>query len=166
MLRKTRSGVSSSTCGSSPRRPRCPSRRNCRNTATGKESKVEIKGHSGLSKDEIERMKKDAEAHAVEDKKRREVVDLRNQAEAVTLHVEKELQEHGDKVSPQERGELQNALNRVKELVKGEDKDSLQRALDELNKARMKLGEAIYKAQGAAAGGPAGATATDARAAG
>jgi molecular chaperone DnaK len=140
--------------------------------ATGKENKVEIKGHSGLSKEEIERMKKDAEAHAAEDKKRREFIDLRNQSEAVSLQVEKELQEHGDKVSPQERGELENALNRVKELVKGEDKDSLQKALDELNKARMKLGEAIYKAQAAAGGGPGGpggpggATATDARAAG
>jgi len=132
--------------------------------ATGKESKVEIKGHSGLSKEEIERMKKEAEAHAGEDKKRREFVDLRNQAEAVTLHVEKELQEHGGKVSPQERGDVENALNRVKELIKGEDKDSLQKALDDLNKARMKLGEAIYKATGAAPGAEGGATATDARA--
>jgi molecular chaperone DnaK len=138
--------------------------------ATGKENKVEIKGHSGLSKEEIERMKKEAEAHADEDKKRREFVDLRNQAEAVVLHVEKELQEHGGKVGPQERGDIENALNRVKELVKGEDKEQLQKGLDDLNKARMKLGEAMYKAQaeaGAAGGaGGAGATATDARAAG
>jgi molecular chaperone DnaK len=133
--------------------------------ATGKENKVEIKGHSGLSKEEIERMKKEAEAHAAEDKKRREFVDLRNQAEAVTLHVEKELQEHGGKVGPQERADIENALNRVKELVKGEDKDALQRGLDDLNKARMKLGEAMYKAQQEAAGA-GGATATDARAAG
>src|ERR1043165_8898524 len=111
MLRKTRSGVSSSTCGSSPRRPRCPSRRNCRNTATGKESKVEIKGHSGLSKDEIERMKKDAEAHAAEDKKRREFVDLRKQPEAATLPVEKELQEHGDRQG--EQGRNQGSLRPV-----------------------------------------------------
>jgi len=128
--------------------------------ATGKENKVEIKGHSGLSKEEIERMKKDAEAHAAEDKKRRELVDLRNNAEALTLQVEKELQEHGGKVGPQERGDIENALNRVKELMKGEDKDSLQKALEDLHKARMKLGEAAYKpAEG-------GATATDARAAG
>src|SRR5262249_3736754 len=77
---------------------------------------------------------------------------------------EKELQEHGGKVTPQERGDVESALNRVKELVKGEDKDALQRGLDDLNKARMKLGEAIYKATGAAPG--AGPTATDARAAG
>jgi molecular chaperone DnaK len=136
--------------------------------ATGKENKVEIRGHSGLSKEEIERMKKEAEAHAAEDKKRRELVDLRNNAEALTLHVEKELQEHGGKVGPQERGDIESALNRVKELMKGEDKDALQKAVDDLQKARMKLGEAIYKAQGeaGAAAGAAGATATDARAAG
>jgi molecular chaperone DnaK len=136
--------------------------------ATGKENKVEIKGHSGLSKDEIERMKKEAEAHAADDKKRRELVDLRNQAEAMTLRMEKELQEHGGKVGPQERADLENAINRVKELAKGEDKDALQKGLDDLQKAAMKLGEAVYKAQEAAGGaaGPGGPTATDARAAG
>jgi len=136
--------------------------------ATGKENKVEIKGHSGLSKDEIERMKKEAEAHQAEDKARRELVDLRNQAEAYTIQVEKELQEHGGKVGPAERGEIESALNRVKDVMKGEDKDALQKSLDELNKARMKLGEAMYKAQQAAPGGAApgaDATATDARAA-
>ena len=134
--------------------------------ATGKENKVEIKGHSGLSKEEIERMKKEAEVHAEEDKKRREFVDLRNHAEAASLQVEKELQEHGGKVGPQERSDIENALNRVKELLKGEDKESLQKAMDDLNKARMKLGEAMYKDQAAAGAAPGGATATDARAAG
>jgi len=136
--------------------------------ATGKENKVEIKGHSGLSKEEIERMKKEAEAHAAEDKARRELVDLRNNAEALSLRMEKELQEHGGKVGPQERADLENAINRVKELMKGEDKDALQKAVDDLQKAGMKLGEAVYKAQEAAgaAGGGGGATATDARAAG
>jgi molecular chaperone DnaK len=123
--------------------------------ATGKENKVEIKGHSGLSKEEIERMKKEAEAHAAEDKKRREFIDLRNQAEAVVLRMEKELQEHGGKVGPQERSDLESAINRVKELIKGEDKDALQRGLDDLQKAAMKLGEAVYKAKEAA--GAAGA---------
>jgi molecular chaperone DnaK len=131
--------------------------------ATGKENKVEIKGHSGLSKEEIERMKKEAEAHAAEDKKRREFIDLRNNAEALVLRMEKELQEHGGKVGPQERSDLENAINRAKEVMKGEDKDALQRAVDDLQKAAMKLGEAVYKAQEAAGGG---ATAADARAAG
>ncbi len=133
--------------------------------ATGKENKVEIKGHSGLSKDQIEQMKKDAEAHAAEDKARRELVDLKNQADGAVLHVEKELQEHGGKVGPQERGDIESAINRVKEVLKGEDKDALQRALEDLNKARMKLGEAMYKAAGEQAGA-AGAAGPDAAAAG
>ncbi|MGC8625657.1 MAG: Hsp70 family protein, partial [Phycisphaerae bacterium] len=134
--------------------------------ATNKENKVEIKGHSGLSKDEIERMKKEAEAHAAEDKARREVVDLKNRAEAVMLQVESELQEHGNKISPQERGDLESALNQVKEVVKQEDKASIEKALENLNKARMKLGEAAYKATtaAAAAGGAPGTAGADAAA--
>jgi molecular chaperone DnaK len=134
--------------------------------ATGKENKVEIKGHSGLSKEEIERMKKEAEAHAAEDKKRREFVDLRNNAEALALRIEKELQEHGGKIGPQERGEVESAINRVKELLKGEDKDALQKGVDDLQKSAMKLGEAVYKASEAGGAGGPGGTATDARAAG
>jgi molecular chaperone DnaK len=129
--------------------------------ATGKENKVEIKGHSGLSKDEIERMKKEAEAHAAEDKKRREFVDLRNHADSFVYQAEKQLQEHGGKVGPQERADIESAINRVKELLKGEDKDALQRGMDDLQKVLMKLGEAVYKAKEAAGGdaaaaGPAG----------
>jgi molecular chaperone DnaK len=129
--------------------------------ATGKENKVEIKGHSGLSKEEIERMKKEAEAHAAEDKKRREFVDLRNHADSFVIQAEKQLQEHGGKVGPQERADIEAAINRVKELLKGEDKDALQRGLDDLQKVLMKLGEAVYKAKEAggqpdAAAGQAG----------
>jgi molecular chaperone DnaK len=131
--------------------------------ATGKENKVEIKGHSGLSKEEIERMKKEAEAHAVEDKKRREFVELRNKADSFVLESEKQLQEHGGKVGPQERADIESAISRVKELMKGEDKDALQRGVDDLQKVLMKLGEAVYKAKeaagaaGAAPGGQPGA---------
>jgi molecular chaperone DnaK len=138
--------------------------------ATSKENKVEIRGHSGLSKDEIDRMKKEAEAHAAEDKARREVVDLKNKADAMVFQVDKELQEHGGKVGPQERGDIEQALTRVKDMLKPDvtpDKAALEAAIENLNKARMKLGEAIYKAQ-AEAGAQAqpGTTATDARAAG
>lgn len=127
--------------------------------ATGKENKVEIKGHSGLSKEEIERMTKEAEAHAAEDKARRELVDMKNRTDALVIQVEKELQEHGGKVGPQERGNIETTLSQVKEALKGEDKTALERAVEELNKARMKLGEAIYaaSAQQAAAGGAPGA---------
>lgn len=138
--------------------------------ATGKENKVEIRGHSGLSKDEIERMKKEAEAHAADDKARREVVDLKNKADAMVFQVDKELQEHGGKVGPQERGDIEQALGRVKDMLKPDvtpDKAALEAAIENLNKARMKLGEAIYKAQAeSAAQAQPGATATDARAAG
>jgi molecular chaperone DnaK len=132
-----------------------------RDKATGKENKVEIKGHSGLSKEEIERMKKEAEAHQAEDKKRREFVEFRNRAEAFVLDAEKQLQEHGGKIGPQERADIENAINRVKELMKGEDKESLERGLQDLQKVLMKLAEAAQKA-----GAAGGATATDARAAG
>ncbi len=124
--------------------------------ATNKESTVKITGHSGLSKDEIERMKKEAEAHAEEDKARRELIDLKNQAESVTLQVEKELQEHGDKVGPQERADLESSLNQTREVLKGEDKSALEKALANLNKARLKLGESIYKATGGSSDGTAG----------
>ncbi len=137
--------------------------------ATGKENKVEIRGHSGLSKDEIERMKKEAEAHATEDKARREIVDLKNKADALVFQTDKDLQEHGGKVGPQERGDIESALNRVKELLKPDttpDKTALEKAMEDLNKARMKLGEAVYKAQAQAAQAQPDATATDARAAG
>jgi molecular chaperone DnaK len=120
---------------------------------TNKESTVKITGHSGLSKEEIERMKKEAEAHAAEDKARRELIDLKNQAESVTLSVEKELQEHGGKVGPQERADLESALNQTREVLKGEDKSAIEKALANLNNARLKLGEAIYKAAGAGAAG-------------
>ncbi len=125
--------------------------------ATNKENKVEIKGHSGLSKEEIERMKKEAEAHAAEDKTRREMVDLRNRAEAVVFQVERELQEHGGKVGPQERSDIEAALNQAKEAMKTEDKGAIEKAMENLNRARMKLGEAIYKATAAAAAGAPGA---------
>jgi molecular chaperone DnaK len=137
--------------------------------ATGKENKVEIKGHSGLSKEEIERMKKEAEVHATEDKARRELVDLKNRADAMVYQVEKSLSEHGDKIGQAERGEVESSLNRVKEVIKGEDKTALERAMEDLSKAQMKIGEAAYKATqdaGAAAAAAGGTTATDARAAG
>ena len=126
---------------------------------TGKESKVEIRGHSGLSKEEITRMTQEAEAHAAEDKVRRETVDLKNQAEALALASEKDLQEHGGKVGPQERGDLEAAINRMKEVVKGDDKATIQKAMDDLNKARMKLGETIYNATAAQQQAPGNAQA-------
>src|SRR4051812_6747868 len=84
---------------------------------TGKENKVEIKGHSGLSKDEIERMKKEAEAHAVEDKKRREEVEARNRADAMVYNTEKTLKENRDKVSPEDASNIESALEEAKQAL-------------------------------------------------
>ncbi len=123
---------------------------------TGKENKVEIRGHSGLSKEEVERMKKEAETHADEDKKRREVVELKNQSDTLIYQAEKELGEFGDKVGASERGDVESAVSQLKEAVKTDDKTAIQRALDNLQKARMKIGEAM-SAAGAAAAAAAGA---------
>ena len=89
--------------------------------ATGKQQSIEIKSSSGLSDEEIKKMTRDAEAHAEEDKKRREVVDLKNQADQLVYSTEKTLKEHGEKVSAETRGKIESAVNNLKEAVKGED---------------------------------------------
>src|SRR5690606_32035990 len=108
-----------------------------------------------------EKMKAEAESHAAEDAKRKELIDLRNQADALVYNMEKQLREHGDKVTADVRGEIEAAINNLKEAQKGEDRDQIRKAIDNLNQAGYKLGEAIYKsnpqaAAGAAPGGAAG----------
>ncbi len=120
---------------------------NAKDKATGKEQSIEIKGSSGLSDEEIEKMKQDAEAHAEEDRKRREVVDLKNQAETVVFQVRKQLEEHGEKVDPSVRGQIESALSNVDEKVKGDDPAAIKAALDNLNTAAQELGKAVYEAQ-------------------
>jgi molecular chaperone DnaK len=125
---------------------------------TGKEIAHRIEKTGGLSKEEIEKMKKDAESHEAEDKKRRETIDLRNQADALVYNMEKQLREHGDKVSPEIRGNIEAEINNLKEAAKGEDADRIKKSIDGLNQAAQKLGEAIYAKAGAAgAGAGAGA---------
>ncbi len=132
---------------------------------TGKSQNIEIKGSSGLSESEIEKMKADAEANAEADKKQRELVDLRNQAEAVVHQTRKQLEEHGEKVSPEIRGKIESALSNVEDKVKGDDAAAIKAALESLNKETQELGKAVYEATaGAGTGGagseqPAGATA-------
>ena len=103
-------------------------------------------------------MQKDAEAHAEEDKKRREVVDLKNQADQVVYQMEKTLKEHGDKVPAKIRGNIESALNNLKEAAKGDDGDAIKRAMDKLNEVSQELGKIMYeeaaKKQGAAGGAP------------
>ena len=115
---------------------------------TGKEQQIRIQASGGLNDDEIEKMVKDAESHAEEDKKRRESVEARNQAEALMHSTEKSLSEHGDKVSEEERKAIQEKVDALKELLKDEnaDKEALTKAQEELAQTSMKLGEAMYKA--------------------
>ncbi len=113
--------------------------------ATGKQQSIEIKSSSGLSDAEIQNMTKDAESHAEEDKKRREVVDLKNQADQLVYATEKTLKEHGDKVSGSTRGNIESAVNNLKEAAKGEDADAIKKAVDNLNTAGQELGKVLYE---------------------
>src|SRR5262249_1568662 len=92
---------------------------------TSKENKITVQNAGGLNKDEIEKMKREAESHAAEDKKRREVIDLKNQAEAVIYQTERQLKEHGDKVGGDVRGNIESALNNVREAAKSDDADRI-----------------------------------------
>src|SRR5512132_2083682 len=126
---------------------------------TGKENKITIKANSGLSEDEIQRMVKDAEAHAEEDRKRMEEVQARNGLDALVHSVKKSLGEYGDKVGADEKGRIESALKEAEDLLKDKDatKDALQAKSESLMTASQKLGEAMYaqaQAEAGAAGGP------------
>jgi molecular chaperone DnaK len=129
--------------------------------ATGKENKITIKASSGLSEAEIERMVKDAESHAEEDRKQLETVQARNGLDAMVHSVKKSLGEYGDKVSAEEKGKIEAALKEAEELLKNPqaEKDVLEAKSEALMKASQKLGEAMYaqsQAEGQAAGGTGG----------
>ena len=132
--------------------------------ATGKENKITIKANSGLSEDEINKMVADAEANAEDDKKRVELVQACNTAEAMVHSVKKSLAEHGDKVEPDEKTKIEEAVKELEAVMSGEDKDAIEAKTDNLMKASQKLGEKVYaqSAQdGAGAGSPdAGASAS------
>jgi len=120
---------------------------------TGREQSVVIKSSSGLSEEEVQRMIKDAEAHASEDEKKRKLVDLRNQADHLVYTTEKTLKEHGDKVDARTRGDIEQAINRVKDAQKSDDAATIERALEALTTASHRLAEAVYKSAGAKAAG-------------
>lgn len=120
---------------------------NAKDKATGKEQQIRIQASGGLSDDDIENMVKDAEANAEEDKKRREQVEARNQADSLVNSTEKTLEEHGDKVSEDEKAAIEKDLEALKEALKGEDADAIKEKSDTLMQSSMKLGEAMYKAQ-------------------
>jgi molecular chaperone DnaK len=114
---------------------------------TGKEQKIQIQSSGGLSEEEIEKMVKDAEANKEEDKKKRESVDVRNQADTLLHSTEKNLKEHGAKISDAEKKAIEDGSTELKESIKGTDIDSIKKKTESLVQASMKLGEAIYKSQ-------------------
>ena len=124
--------------------------------ATGKEQSIRIQAYGGLTEADITRMVKEAESHAEEDKQRRELVEIRNQAEALVHSTERMLKEHGDKVGAGDKALVEAAVADLKSAVQGEDKDAIKQKVDALAQASMKLGEALYQSSqgGAAGGGP------------
>src|SRR5271170_3714821 len=122
---------------------------------TGKEQQIRIQASGGLNDSEIDKMVKDAESHAADDKLKRELVEARNQAEALIHASEKALGEHGAKIDTAERTNIENAMAALKEAVKTDDVDDIQAKTQALAQASMKLGEAMYKAQAGQDGGEA-----------
>ncbi|MEN3031564.1 molecular chaperone DnaK [Chromobacterium amazonense] len=125
--------------------------------ATGKQANITIQASSGLSEAEIERMVKDAEANAEEDKKLHELVSARNHAEGLIHSIKKSLGEHGDKIGADEKAKIESALKEAEEVVKGDDKDAIEAKSEELAKASQKLGEIMYAQAQAEAGAQGGA---------
>jgi molecular chaperone DnaK len=129
--------------------------------ATGKDQKITITSSSGLSKEEVERMAKEADAHSAEDKAKREEVEAKNQLDSMVYNIEKMLKEHGDKISGSERGDVENALADAKKAIESGNKQQMDQAREKLTTASHKLAEQMYKATQAAgtpgAGSPPGA---------
>ena len=123
--------------------------------ATNKEQQIRIQASGGLSEADINRMVKDAEAHAAEDKRRREMVDAKNHGELLAHDAEKALKEYGDKVAQSDRSAIEAAVASLRTALQGEDVEAIKARSNDLMQAQMKLGEAMYKAQ-AASGAPGG----------
>ena len=121
--------------------------------ATNNEQKITITSSSGLSKDEVEKMAKDAESHAAEDRKQRDTIEARNRADAMVYNVEKTLKEHRAKVSEAEAKEIEAALEETKKAMAENDADAINAAVDRLTTASHKLAEAMYKASAQQPGG-------------
>jgi molecular chaperone DnaK len=113
---------------------------------TGKEQKITITASSGLSKDDIEKMRKDAEAHADDDKKQREEIETRNEADNLVYRIEKFLKDSADKISGDDKGKIEAPLNEVKEALKGQDASAIKSASDKLNEAWQAVSAELYKA--------------------
>jgi molecular chaperone DnaK len=121
---------------------------------TGKEQKITITASSGLSKDEVERMMKDAESHAEEDKKRREEIETRNRADQAVYAAEKMMQDMGDKLASSDKAAVESAIEALKSAISANDAAAMNRAMEQLTQAQHKAAEALYKQAGTGGGAP------------
>jgi len=133
---------------------------------TGKEQKISITGSSGLSHEEVEKMQKEAELHAEEDKKAKEAIEIRNNADSLAYQCEKQLKELGDKIPADKKTEIEAAIEAVREALKGSDTDAIKSTYDTLQNKFQAVSEELYKAAsaqaGAAGAGPEGAAGPEA----
>ena len=129
---------------------------NAKDLGTGKEQSIKITASSGLSEDEIQKLVKDAEMHAEDDKRRKELIEAKNHADSLVYSVEKNIKEFGDKVDASEKSKIEDAIAKVKKALEGDDVDAIKKAQDELMNVSHKLAEAMYAktAGGPGAGGP------------
>ncbi|HSI15524.1 MAG TPA: molecular chaperone DnaK [Chthoniobacter sp.] len=124
---------------------------------TGKEQKISITGSSGLSKEEVEKMQKEAELHAEEDKKAKETIEVRNNADNLAYQCEKQLKDLGDKLPAEKKTEIEGKITAVREALKGSDTDAIKAAYDDLQNKFQSVSEELYKQAAASQGGAAGA---------
>jgi len=124
---------------------------------TGKEQNIVIKSSSGLEKEEVEKMKREAEAHAEEDRKARDLIEKRNKADALVYNVERTLKEHGDKISAADRTKIEDAVKEVREALKGEDAPRIEKTSEALTQASYAIAQMLYQQTGEGAGATAGA---------
>ncbi|MBA4356944.1 MAG: molecular chaperone DnaK, partial [Desulfovibrio sp.] len=129
-----------------------------KDTGSGKEQSIRITASSGLSETDIDRMVKDAEAHAEEDKKKQALIEARNQADSLVYNTEKSLREIGDNIDPVVKADIETKIENVKKLLESDDAEAIKAGADELTQASHKLAEQLYsQKQGEGAGGAAGA---------
>jgi len=113
--------------------------------ATGKEQSIRIEASTGLSKEEIEKMKKDAEMHAEEDKKKKEIVETKNMADTLIFTTEKALRDAGEKITAEEKKPVEEAIEKLKKIKEGDNIDEIKKATEELSLSAQKIGEKLYK---------------------
>jgi molecular chaperone DnaK len=127
---------------------------------TGKEQSIKITASSGLTEEEIQKLVREAEQHAEEDKRRKELIEARNQADSMIYSVEKNIKEFGDKIDASEKSRIEDAINKTKKAMEGDDIQAIKKAQDELMSASHKLAEAMYAKTAGGPGGPAGGEGT------